>query len=201
MVVQLEEETFAAKLQDLELAREILPLWTDWGVEDSGVLIHSLGVTFLTSIGQHLGYVAVSEVPVPQQGTFAHIGDNVRSDSIWFDRTSHAPVLIAEFERYSGSDEHKLKLENKVRSLLLAQHRCCTTSRSTNFLLLAYWTKGLASLPKHSELQKIVQHGFETRARQKVLGCNSRLIFLQFVMQKDQANLLHLTQIISRGAL
>lgn len=198
MVLQL-EETLATKLQNLELAREILPLWTDWGIEDSGVLIHSLGVTFLTSIGQHLGYVSVSEVPVPQQGPFAHVGDDVRSDSIWFDRLNRSPVLIAEFERYSGSDEHKLKLESKVKNLLLAQHRCSPTSKPTAILLLAYWTKGLASLPKHAELQSIVQRGFETRARQKVLGCNSRLLFLQFVMQESESNLLHLTRIITRG--
>lgn len=189
------EETFA-KLQDLQLVREVLPMWTDWGVEDSGVLIHSLGITLLTAVGQHLGYVAISEVPTPCQGAFAYIGD-VRSDSVWFDRTSRAPVLIAEFERYSGSDEHKLKLENKVKNLLLAQHLCSATS--TGFLLLAYWTKGLASLPNHTELQQIIQHGFETRSKQKVLGCNSRLLFLQFVMHENQKNLLHLTKIIARG--
>jgi hypothetical protein len=197
-VVQL-EETFITKLQDLQFVREVLPIWTDWGVEDSGVLIHSLGVTFLTALGQRLGYVAISEVPTPHQGAFAHIGDEVRSDSVWFDRISHAPVLIAEFERYSGSDEHKLKLGKKVKKLLLAQHRCSAMSEPANFLLLAYWTKGLASLPKHAELQQIVQHGFETRSRQKVLGCSSRLLFLQFVMQESQGNSLHLTKIISRG--
>lgn len=198
MAVQL-EEAIVAKLQDLELVREVLPVWTDWGVEDSGVLIHSLGVTFLTFMGQHLGYVAISEVPAPHQGPFAHVGDEVRSDSIWFDRNSHAPALIAEFERYSGSDEHKLKLEGKVKNLLLAQHRFSQSAHSTPFLLLAYWTKGLASLPKHNELQQIVQRGFETRSRQKVLGCNSRLLFLQFVIQEKQGNLLHLNRVIARG--
>lgn len=192
------EETFVTKLQDLQLVREVLPMWTDWGVEDSGVLIHSLGITLLTAVGQHLGYVAISEVPTPCQG-FAYIGD-VRSDSVWFDRTSRAPVLIAEFERYSGSDEHKLKLENKVKNLLLAQHSLDDrAATSTNLLLLAYWTKGLASLPNHAELQQIIQHGFETRSKQKVLGCNSRLLFLQFVMHEKQRNLLYLTRIIARG--
>ena len=31
------------EISDLETARKLLPIWTDWGIEDYGVLIHSLG--------------------------------------------------------------------------------------------------------------------------------------------------------------
>ena len=31
-------------LQSMEQARSLLPIWTEWGVQDSGVSIHSLGV-------------------------------------------------------------------------------------------------------------------------------------------------------------
>jgi hypothetical protein len=67
--------TLVAELQNLQTAREILPIWTDWGVQDEGVSIHSLGVTFLTTLGYQTDHVAVNEIPAPKQGRYAHVGD------------------------------------------------------------------------------------------------------------------------------
>jgi hypothetical protein len=69
---------------------------------DVGHLIHSLGCTFLTAAGRDHGFAAVSEVPMPHEGPFAHVEEDVRSDSVWFDRTTKRVTLLAEFERYAG---------------------------------------------------------------------------------------------------
>lgn len=191
------ESIIATELQNFQTA-EILPILTDWGVQDEGVCIHSLGVTFLTILGHRLGYVAVAEMPAPKQGKYAHVGDDVRSDSVWFDRASRYPLLIAEFERYNGFVD-KTKLEGKVNNLLLAQHRWNETAE---LLMLAYWTKGLVSLPEHAELGQIIKRGFETQAKERVFGCmKGKLVFFQFVMRETRDGLLHLAQIIHRGTL
>ena len=64
----------------LEDESSYLPMWTEWGVRDVGQFIHSLGCTFLTATGREHGFAAVSEVPVPHEGPFAHVEEDVRSD-------------------------------------------------------------------------------------------------------------------------
>jgi hypothetical protein len=183
-------------IQDLEIARQLLPIWTNWGVMDEGVAIHSLGISYLTHVGQYLGYVSISEFPVSRQGTYANIGDDVRPDSIWFDRKTQNPFLIAEFERYSGIDD-QAKLESKVANLLLAHHRLGETAK---FLVLAYWTQGLASLPDRDRFYQVLEQGFETSTRQKVKGTNrSKLLCLQFLHQKRADQKYCLVKILQRG--
>jgi len=194
LVAEHFEATFTATLQDLSVARELLPLWTDWGVQDSGLTIHSLGVSCLALLGQRLGHVAVSELPAPNFGPYGYVGEDVRLDAVWFDRERRAPMLLAEFERYSGV-EHQVKLEGKVQSLVLAQHRFGGTA---DLLVLAYWTPGLVSTPDHGSLRRIVSQGFTTPAKQRVYGCSGRLRLFQFVVQKGPDGLLRLAKIISR---
>ena len=183
-------------LASLEVARELLPLWTDWGTRDSGLWIHSLGCTFWTALGRRLGAVAVSEAPAPSEERFANVGGEVRSDSIWFSTATRQPEVLVEFERYSGSRDFE-KLAGKVRNLLLAHHRW---GEAAEILVLAYWTKGLASLPQHSELVRIVREGFEMPTKQRVFGsAKGELLFYQFVMLEDEKSLLRLSEIYPRG--
>jgi hypothetical protein len=183
-------------IPDLEIARQLLPIWTNWGVMDESVSIHSLGISYLTHLGQYLGYVSISEFPVARQGDYANIGDDVRPDSIWLDHTTQNPFLIAEFERYSGIDD-QAKLESKVANLLLAHHRLGETAK---FLVLAYWTQGLASLPDHARFYQVLQQGFETSTRQKVKGTNrANLLLFQFLHQKQSDQRYCLVKILQRG--
>lgn len=182
------------QIANLDKAREILPIWTDWGVEDCGVTIHSLGVTYLTLLGRELGFCSASELPAPREGQYGHVFADVRSDSVWFDRDSHGVTLLAEYERYTGQ---RKDLKPKAENLLLAQHRWdapdCT-------MLMAYWTEGLVSLPDHGELRSVISSGFTTSVREEVAGGNSGTIqFLQFVMTKGRDGLLRLTGIVVRG--
>lgn len=150
-----------------------------------------MGVTYLTLLGNRLNYVSVTEVPAPCEGKYACVGNEIRSDAVWFNPITQAPIAIAEFERYSGKEDN-LKLENKVKNLLLAHHRW---SVKAELLILAYWTKKL-TFPNSSKLQQIIHQGFVTLAGEKVAGSRkSKLFLFQFVMREDR-DLLYLADIL-----
>ena len=123
-------------------------------MRDVGHLLHSLGCTFLTGVGRDLGFVSVSEVPAPRDGVLAQVEEDVRSDSVWFERSTRRVALIAEFERYAGKQKD---LSPKVETLLLAHQRWACEGAT---LLLAYWSVGLVSLPDHDSLRKMVRGDF-----------------------------------------
>lgn len=190
--LELPEEVYS-----IDSAQELLPLWTDWGTADVSCSIHSLGISFFTLLGQKLGYVSVSEFPVPREGEYSITGDDVRCDSVWFDRHTRCPSVIVEFERYTSTSDQK-KLEGKVANLLLAHHRMQDVPR---WLILAYWTEGLASLPKHSRFHQIIRQGFDTPERRRVAGTQEgRLLCLQFINEADSQKSLRLTKILHRGS-
>lgn len=178
----------------LDAAATHLPMWTEWGVRDVGHLVHSLGCTFLTAVGRDLGYAAVSEVPAPRDGALAQVDQDVRSDSVWFDRTTRRAALVAEFERYSGKQKD---LSPKLETLRLAQLRWGAEDAT---LLLAYWSIGHVTLPDHDALRGIVRSGFQGPNGARVPGSTqARLLFYQFVVRARQDGLFRLESILRRG--
>jgi len=184
----------AKNLLTIDSATSHLPMWTEWGVRDVGPLVHSLGCTFITAVGRDLGFASVSEVPAPREGPLAHIAEDVRSDSVWFERSTRRVALVAEFERYAGKQKD---LSPKVETLLLAQQRWGCEDAT---LLLAYWSIGLVTLPDHDNLRSIARGGFSATGGVRVPG-NSRakLVFYQFVVRSGQDGLLRLESILRRG--
>lgn len=178
----------------LEAVTTHLPMWTEWGVRDVGHLVHSLGCTLLTAAGRDLGFTAASEMPAPRLGILGNVEQDVRSDSVWFDRSTRHVALIAEFERYAGKQKD---LSPKLETLLLAQQRWgCPTAT----LLLAYWSVGLVTLPDHDGLRSIARGGFQASNGVRVPGNPSaRLVFYQFVVRAGQDGLLRLENILRRG--
>lgn len=178
----------------VDAAAAHLPMWTTWGVRDTGHLIHSLGCTFLTAVGRDLGFAPISEVPAPRDGTLAHVEEDVRSDSVWFDRETQRVALVAEFERYTGK---RKDLSPKLETLLLAQQRW---SCPDAILLLAYWSVGLVTLPDHTSLTGIARGGFQALGGVRVPGNpRARVVFFQFVLRPGQDELLRLESVIQRG--
>lgn len=183
-----------AELLALQQARESFPLWTSRGLPDG--TIHSAGISMLTMLGQALGYEAYCEMPAPRKGRYAHAGDNVRSDSAWFDRKTGGPVLLAEFERYSGQT-HESELLAKVKNLLLAHHRWGEMSEC---LVLAYWTKSLRDLPDHDVLAHTFRRGFQTRAVESVDGTSrGALLIYQFILKEADPGFWRLDSVKARG--
>jgi hypothetical protein len=145
-------------------------------------------------LGRDLGFTSVSEVPAPHEGALAHVEEDVRSDSVWFERSTRQVALLAEFERYAGKQKD---LSPKVETLLLAQQRWACEEAT---LLLAYWSVGLVSLPDHNSLWRIVRDGFSAIGGVRVPGNpRAKLLFYQFVVRAGQDGLLRLESILRRG--
>jgi hypothetical protein len=184
----------SAELLALQQTRDSFPLWTSRGLPDG--TIHSAGVSMLTILGQALGYEAYCEMPAPRQGKYAYAGDDVRSDSAWFDRKTGCPVLLAEFERYSGQT-YESELLTKVKNLLLAHHRWGEMSEC---LVLGYWTKSLRDLPDHDLLAHTFRRGFQTRALEPVDGASrGALLMYQFILKEAEPGYWRLDQVKERG--
>jgi hypothetical protein len=183
---------------DLSVVRKHLSLWLDRGVADESCSLHSVGMSYWSVLGTVLGYEAISEMPAPHNGPYAFVGDDVRNDAAWFTVQQQEPVVLVEFERYGGPADQE-KLVGKVDNLLLAHHRWGKRPRT---LVLAYWTKGLATLPDHTMLRQRTRNGFITRARENVPGSlDCEVHFFQAVHQQTMDSAWRLSQIIERGVL
>jgi hypothetical protein len=186
----------AREAAGLQYARRAFPLWTDRGLRDYGLTLHSAGVSYWVALGHHLGYSGMTELPAPPEGVYGQVADGVCCDATWFNRSTGRPVLLAEFERYEGVLD-EAKLVAKVDNLLLAHHRWGQIAEA---LVLAYWTKGLAGLPNHEWLRQRFREGFVTPAREPVQGsATGALLFYQFILREAPAGLWRLGEVLERG--
>ncbi|MFT5634889.1 MAG: hypothetical protein ACI89T_000320 [Cognaticolwellia sp.] len=183
-------------IENKDFVEHAFPMMSDWGVKDEDTLIHSLGCSYWMELGHHLGYCGVVEVPAPL--TYAiRSNHDVRSDAVWFDKKSQKPNLVVEFERYSGTNSDKIKLTDKVKNLLLAHRRW---KLEPDFVVLAYWTNGLKTLPDHQGLKTLFEQGFKLANGEVVEGCNSKqLLLLNFVFQSDKQGTHRLVDVVKRG--
>ena len=144
------------EFQSLSVAREHYPIWTDWGVESVSTSIHSLGLSYLTRLGQEMGYTACQEFPVTA---------SIRADCVWWHRETRQPLAFFEFERFKNGVE----LEDKTKNLLKAyQHH----RRLPQLLGLMVWTEDF--FPKHqnyfAHLWHLARSGFQTNDGQQIAG-------------------------------
>jgi hypothetical protein len=121
------------------------------GVKDEDVLVHSMGCSVWNTLGHELGYMAVVEGPAPVAS-----GNDIRSDSIWFDKDSNTPCVLIEFERYDGTDRSKRKLVAKLTNLMEAAMRW---GNQPGLLVLSAWSSGLVSAPDLESLRVIFEKG------------------------------------------
>jgi hypothetical protein len=190
------KETILTALESKEFVEHSFPMMSDWGIKDEDTLIHSLGCSYWMELGHHLGYCGVVEVPAPL--TYAiRSNHDVRSDAVWFDKKTQKPNLVVEFERYSGTNSDQIKLTDKVKNLLLAHRRW---KLEPDFVVLAYWTNGLKTLPDHQGLKTLFEQGFKLANGEVVEGCNSKqLLLFNFVFQSDKQGTHRLVDVVKRG--
>lgn len=168
------------------------PMLYEWGVEDQDVMVHSLGVSAWNTLGHELGFMAVAECPAP----FSEVaGDDIRSDSVWFDKTTRQPVVVIEFERYDGTDKGKQKIDEKADHLLETNQRW---GGHPQVLILAVWSKAMVSVPDHRRLSARTDKGFKNRKGTMVNGNPAApFLFSRFCFQLQlQAKKLKLDRIL-----
>lgn len=127
------------------------PILDQHGLKDSDVLMHSIGCSVWNTLGHELGFMAVVEGPAP-----AASGNNIRSDSIWFEKATLSPRVLIEFERYDGSERGKAKLEEKLTNLMEASLRW---GHQPDLLILSAWSSGVVSAPDFSVLERKYREG------------------------------------------
>jgi len=144
------------EFRSMAVARQHYPIWTDWGVKPTSTSIHSLGLSYLTRLGQEMGYVACQEFPVT---------NSIRADCVWWDKENRQPLAFFEFERFKNGAE----LEEKTKNLLQAHqyHR-----QSPQFLGLMIWTENFYPIKDHylTNLWNIARSGFQTHDGQQIAG-------------------------------
>jgi hypothetical protein len=111
------------------IRREVPMLASDWGARDEDALLHTLGINLFAGLGRAVGYVGLSEFPVPRAEKWEH--KLVRVDSAWFDLKSRRPVVLVEFERFSMDT-----VQEKLRNLYVAARGC---EIAPDVLVLCIW--------------------------------------------------------------
>ncbi|MCH8045775.1 MAG: hypothetical protein IID44_18845 [Planctomycetes bacterium] len=159
-----ELEVLRREFASLSLADEHFPIWRQWGVEDTSVAVHSLGLSYLLTIGQRAGFAACCEFPVDP---------SVRADCVWWQKDSHDAVAAFEFERHKNGSELKEKVEN----LLIAYQRL---GQQPRLLSLVFWTKHFYAL-EPSELEGLwglFGSGFTTKDGVRIPGADPRRLHI-----------------------
>ena len=133
-------------LRNRQLMREHFPMLTGCGIPDVSVTVHSHFLTYLATLGQSLGFAAITECPIPAVPGSQWISlGTVRPDSVWFTKLDVQPVVALEFERFETGDEGKLR--EKVENLAIAFHQSGGTLQRT---VLIYWVRS-GSAPRSLE--------------------------------------------------
>ncbi|MFM5877903.1 hypothetical protein ACET7V_00325 [Aeromonas sanarellii] len=179
-----------AEMSSLEFVGRSYPMLSSWGVRDEDVLIHSLGCSAWNQLGYELGFMAVTEYPVPM----TH-GADIRSDSTWFCRTKRTPDVLIEFERFDGTARGKKKLDEKLCNLLEASMRW---GDAPSVLILSAWSKGVVSAPNKDVLLQRCRQGFKSSVGVQVPAIrNTAVIFNRFIFEVESSGTLLLKQIRS----
>ncbi len=163
------------------------PVLVGQGVKDADVFMHSLGCSVWNTLGHELGYMAVAEGPAPIAS-----GDNIRSDSVWFDKEKTAPCVLIEFERYDGSQRGKAKLAEKLTNLMEASLRW---DHQPVLLVLSTWSSGLVSAPDFAALEEMFLKGVSNSKGSRIpspAGCS--LLLHRMVFEPDFDGFLRLKQ-------
>jgi hypothetical protein len=181
-------ERICAEMSSLEFVDRSYPMLSSWGVRDEDVLIHSLGCSAWNELGSELGFMAVSECPVPM----TH-GADIRADSTWFSRTQRTPEVLIEFERFDGTDRGQKKLDEKLCNLLEASLRWGDTP---SVLILSAWNKGVVSAPNKEVFVQRCRRGFKSSVGAQVPPLrNTAVLFSRFIFEIECSGTLLLKQI------
>jgi hypothetical protein len=131
--------------------------------------------------------MAVCECPVP-----AAYSADIRSDSVWFSRSTWSPEVLIEFERFDGSARGEQKLDEKVRNLLDAAARWGGVPK---LLVLSAWSKGVVSAPDTKKLTSRCKMGFKTAVGVEVPPIRgAAVLFNRLIFNVQRDGSLSLTQ-------
>ncbi|WP_224745832.1 hypothetical protein [Neiella litorisoli] len=179
LVSEIEERLSSTFLSDA------FPIFSQHGLQDTDVMVHSLGCSLWNTLGHELGYMALVEGPAPVAS-----GNDIRSDSVWFEKSTCSPKVLVEFERYDGSAKTAGKLREKLCNLMEAAMRW---EYQPKLIVLSAWSPGLVSAPDLDELKNLFCKGVNNSKGLFIppsIGC--QLLLHRLVLDKAHDDLLYL---------
>jgi hypothetical protein len=187
VIVKVLHDRILEEFATLAFAAEAFPMLTEWGVEDFSLTIHSLGCNYLSALGRHMGFWAISEYPV--RITTAGSARSIRPDVAWWFKPEANIALIGEFERF---DPHqKQKLVGKARNLLQIHHEIGDQAR---ILLLLAWTLSGTDMSVLTEVRALGHNGFRTGNGSFISGLGPGCAFIVAVAVFGAVNGVHRLQ-------
>lgn len=163
------------EFKDLTICKNKFPMFFNSSLSDP--VIHSVGVSYLLSLGLELNLPSIAEYPIT-----IHANNNWREfgrifpDSVWFNSETNNPFVTIEFERFERGDEDKIT--TKVKNLILSYYQ---SQESVELIILVYWLRS-NNAPKSIEpLKKIFIEGFVQNGK-KVPPPKCKLLIYKFVV-------------------
>ena len=171
---------------------QAFPVLNAHGLKDEDIFVHSVGCSIWNTLGHELGFTAVVEGPAPMAS-----GNDIRSDSVWFDKASNTPQVLIEFERYDGTERGKSKLIEKLTNLMEAAMRW---DNQLVLLVLSAWSPGLVSAPDFDKLEKIFLQGTRNSKGSVIPKPSScSLLLHRMIFDKEVGQLLRLKHMSYRS--
>lgn len=188
------KQTLIAEMDQGIIRSRDFPMLGNSGMRDYSETVHSVGLNYITQIGRSIDdIVALSECPVYRRddGDYAaRVTREIRPDSIWFERETMAPVLVAEFERYESNRFKNRKLQEKIENLLIAYHQL---GGKVPMILLVYWTYNDGTIARDIDRYiGIFDKGFYLKNGKWIPGINSAItnyLVYQAVAQGSKDNM------------
>lgn len=164
-----------------KVMEEHFPMLLRTGIPDVGLTVHSHFLTFFTTVGQRLGYAAVTECPISWSTEDSKLFD-LRADSVWFDVDNLQPRVIIEFERFERGDEAKLR--QKVENLAIAAQ----ATPKLDLSILVYWARSGYTPHSMDSVVSVYSKGFRRKGH-SIRPATKPLIIIKCVMRnKNKEN-------------
>jgi len=175
-------ESLRTEFQTRAFLASEFPMIAEWGVEDYGLTVHSLGLNYLSAFGRSAGYWSVTEFPLVTNT--APASRCIRSDVVWFEKPDGEIALLGEFERADAAGKLDA-IRSKAENLLFAHHSLGVRPR---VLLLALWTTDGRPSCGMRELITHVRCGFRDQRGNRVPGLpsDSKFMVATFLFGRGQ---------------
>lgn len=183
----LVENALVAEFLSLNFLQQEFPMLAQWGVHDIGLTIHSLGLNYLSALGRHTGFWAVTEYPI-FQNRLSSGPSEIRGDIVWFGKPEGKVVLLSEFERYEPLSMKRNMIRQKAENLVIAHHHLGNNPR---VLLLALWTLTGMPVTGLGQIKTHVRGGFRDSSGNRVPALRQDILFLiaTFVLRRTERGL------------
>lgn len=190
-LVAAAEAYLRQELKTGRLRRQLFPMLTGFGISDYQDTVRTMGLNYLTEIGRRvMNLTAISEYPIFPQGKYnARDYREVSLGSVWLERSTNQPFLLAEFERFDEAPGQMALLRERVENLIIGYHQL---GGHPAMVLLVFWTYLGTNTNRVKLLLKFLEQGFSLSNHSLVPGLSepTRLLIYHCLATGNSKNLI-----------